>query len=430
VTNGGILSGSHGGRAGELLKGRYRVGEVLGEGAMGIVYRGTDEHTQTPVAIKTLQPSAFHSPKAHERFQREAELANKLHHPGIAEILDFGTEGETPFLVMELVEGVELSEVIEKESPLPPARALDLIIQLCEALAEAHRHNLIHRDIKPANLRLVDYAPGGPCRLKVLDFGIAKEMGDERGQLTTTGAIMGTPLYLAPELLSEVRAELDGRIDQYSVGVVLYQLLAGCPPFAGQTVAAILLSHVTTPPPPPPSTVPDRLQHVVLRMLKKTAQERYPTDDALLHALKECIPVCRSAHSAPRGATRPSSASLAMSLPREQPARFHWLYGLAIGVLFFASAAIFATIQLRRTAVQESSVPPSMPVMKAYSATEHANNKEKVSTRTISTTETVLQSPPLPSKEVGSVKTKPKNKAKSSPRNAQKEDPFAVPLAR
>ena len=125
---------------------------MLGEGAMGVVYRGIDEQSSTPVAIKTLQPTAFHSPKAHERFQREASLANKLHHPGIAQTLDFGVEGETPFLIMELVEGIELAEIIEKEAPLPPARALDIAIQLTQALAEAHHHNLIHRDIKPANL--------------------------------------------------------------------------------------------------------------------------------------------------------------------------------------------------------------------------------------------------------------------------------------
>ena len=124
---------------------------MLGEGAMGVVYRGIDEQSSTPVAIKTLQPAAFHSPKAHERFQREASLANKLHHPGIAQTLDFGVEGETPFLIMELVEGIELAEIIEKEAPLPPARALDIAIQLTQALAEAHHHNLIHRDINPTH---------------------------------------------------------------------------------------------------------------------------------------------------------------------------------------------------------------------------------------------------------------------------------------
>lgn len=148
--------GSALGVASGLLKGRYRVGTMLGEGAMGVVYRGIDEQSSTPIAIKTLQPTAFHSPKAHERFQREASLANKLHHPGIARTLDFGVEGETPFLIMELVEGIELAEIIEQEAPLPPARALDIAIQLTEALAEAHHHNLIHRDIKPANVMTVE----------------------------------------------------------------------------------------------------------------------------------------------------------------------------------------------------------------------------------------------------------------------------------
>lgn len=418
------------GQTGELLKGRYRVGAILGEGAMGVVYRGVDEQLGTKVAIKTLQPAAFHSPKAHERFQREAGLANKLHHPGIAQILDFGTEAETPYLVMELVEGVELAEVIEKESPLPPARALDITIQLCEALAEAHRHNLIHRDIKPANIRLMDYVPGGPCRLKVLDFGIAKEIGNEHGQLTTTGAIMGTPLYLAPELLSEVHTELDGRIDQYSVGVVLYQLLAGCPPFAGQTVASILLSHVTTPPPDLPTTVPEPLQKVVLRMLKKTAKERFPNDDVLLRALKDCIPACRSAQTARRGATRPSSAHLLISLPVQTPNRLRVILGVVIGVLFVGLLAVLS--QTRKKPLSPSQTTPvqraiSGPPLDPVRPVVETGQTPSVPAFPISK----IQSPPSALKDAPDNKPRFKTKTGFRPaKPAKKEDPFDVPLAR
>lgn len=402
---------------------------------MGVVYRGIDEQSGAPVAIKTLQPAAFHSPKAHERFQREAGLANKLQHPGIAEIRDFGMEGDTPFLIMELVEGIELAAVIEQEAPLPPARALDIAIQLTLALAEAHRHNLIHRDIKPANIRLVSYVPGGPIQLKVLDFGIAKEIGQEKGQLTTTGAIMGTPLYLAPELLSETQAVIDGRIDQYSTGVVLYQLLTGCPPFSGQTVAAILLSHVTTPPPPLPKTVPEPLARVVLRMLKKTAKERYPNDEALLSALGECVSVCRSAQTAPRGATRPSSASLIVALPIQNQRRQNALLGLLLGLLVVGVAVLVVLLQ-RQTSVRtpdspraaSASTSTSAPAPLSVPSPKQGLSSDAAVPERTGSEPVVTPGSPEP------LRTKPKSKPKSKPKNdariLPKEDPFAVPLAR
>ncbi len=427
-----------GGQAG-LLSGRYRVGTKLGEGAMGVVYRGVDEQSGAAVAIKTLQPAAFHSPKARERFQREAGLANKLQHPGIAQILDFGVDHETPFLVMELIEGIELAEVIEKDAPLPPARAVDIALQLVSALAAAHHHNLIHRDIKPANIRMVSYSPQGPILLKVLDFGIAKEIGQEKGQLTTTGSIMGTPLYLAPELLSETHVEMDGRVDQYSVGVVLYQLLAGCPPFAGQTVASILLSHVTATPPPLPKTVPPALQRVVLRMLKKTAKERYCSDEELLAALSSCVEVCRSAQSAVRGATRPSSASLVVQLPTQSQGRQNVLM-LLLAVVLLISTGMFILL-IQRRSLERARVPPAVaaPLPTAQPAAGQSEQGKRTDTAPRQPPQSSVQvdrfPPQSPAVTTGSVSVstsaaKPKPKGRPKPRPERKEDPFAVPLAR
>lgn len=293
---------------------------------------------------------------------------------------------------------------------------------------------------QPANIRLMHYVVDGPIQLKVLDFGIAKEIGQEKGQLTTTGAIMGTPLYLAPELLSETHSEIDGRIDQYSAGVVLYQLLAGCPPFAGQNVAAILLSHVATPPPPLPKTVPESLQRVVLRMLKKTAKERFPHDEALLIALKECVPACRSAQTARRGAIRPSSASLIISLPIQTQRRQNALFGLLFGV-FVVGTAVLAVLIQRRPNPQSTQTVPAISAAKSAapsSASAHtpviaeAPNQSPRSSTTAAIDRALAKSLPTSSTEVrkDAALKKPKQKVRSGQRIEQKEDPFAVPLAR
>lgn len=137
---------------GTVLQGRYRVERALGEGAMGVVYLATDTRNGSSVALKTLQPVIFNEPKARERFQREATLASKIKHPAIAQILDFGVADDTPFLVMELVEGVELTEVIAQEGPMPPARAIAIMRPLIEGLAAAHASQLVHRDIKPQKI--------------------------------------------------------------------------------------------------------------------------------------------------------------------------------------------------------------------------------------------------------------------------------------
>lgn len=275
---------------------------------MGVVHRGVDITTMQPVAVKTLQPAAFNSPKARERFHREATVVSKMSHPGVAQILDFGIEDNIPFLVMELVDGPELAEVLAHEGPLPPARAVNLTRQLVSVLKAAHDLKLVHRDIKPANLRLLTSAQGEATVLKVLDFGIAKEIGQEQGKLTSTGAIMGTPLYLAPEQASDAGGNVDGRTDQYQAGVVLYELLTGHVPFSGQTVASILLSHLIKPPPPLPTLVPEQLRRVVLRMLKKDPADRFPDDEALDKALASCEAVCAGVPAVP----------LELSLPEEK----------------------------------------------------------------------------------------------------------------
>ena len=200
---------------GRVFKGLYRIEALLGKGAMGIVFRGTQLGLGKTVAIKMIRADILVNRDSHDRFQREAQVLSKLLHPGIAQVLDFGIEDGTPFLVMEFVDGKELTEVMTLEGPMAPSRAIAIVRQLAAALEEAHRLGIVHRDIKPHNIRLQRYSPTGQIYLKVLDFGIAKQLGDESGtSLTQTGAVIGTPAYMAPEQAggSKVDARAAGKL--------------------------------------------------------------------------------------------------------------------------------------------------------------------------------------------------------------------------
>ncbi|MBL9004683.1 MAG: protein kinase [Myxococcales bacterium] len=277
---------------GRTLKGQYRIEKELGQGAHGVVFRGTQLALQKPVAIKMLRPDGFHSDDALDRFQREATVVSKLVHPSIAQVLDFGVEESMPFLVMEFVDGKELTEITESEGPLAPARAVAIIRQLASALQEAHQHGIVHRDIKPHNIRLMRYTPGGQLFVKVLDFGIAKQIDEAQGhKLTATGAVMGTPAYMAPEQVGG--QPLSARADQYATGCVLYELLTGSVPFVSQTVSGMLMAHLTQPPPELPRGVPESLRKIVMRLLAKNPAERFENCADLDRALADCESACR-----------------------------------------------------------------------------------------------------------------------------------------
>jgi serine/threonine protein kinase len=278
---------------GRVFKGLYRIEALLGKGAMGIVFRGTQLGLGKTVAIKMIRADILVNRDSHDRFQREAQVLSKLLHPGIAQVLDFGIEDGTPFLVMEFVDGKELTEVMTLEGPMAPSRAIAIVRQLAAALEEAHRLGIVHRDIKPHNIRLQRYSPTGQIYLKVLDFGIAKQLGDESGtSLTQTGAVIGTPAYMAPEQAGG--SKVDARADQYAVGIVLYELLTGTVPFTSDTVTGVLVSHLTKPPPPLPKEVPEPLQRIVMRLLEKEPTQRYGDIASVERALADCEGYCRN----------------------------------------------------------------------------------------------------------------------------------------
>ncbi|MBL9009420.1 MAG: serine/threonine protein kinase [Myxococcales bacterium] len=271
---------------GRTLKGHYRLEGILGEGAMGVVFRGINLAMGKAVAIKMMRRETFDTPDAVERFNREARVWSQLNHPVITQVFDFGVEEGQPFLVMELVEGVDLSEALKSEGTIDPLRAVQLVRQLASALEEAHRLGVVHRDIKPQNMKLLRYKPGGKMVLKVLDFGMAKQVNKVDQRLTAPGMLVGTPKYVAPEQVTE-NPVIDGRVDLYAAGVVFYELLTGSAPFVG-TPHEVLFAHLGTPPKPLPETVPQFVADVVMRLLRKRPEERFAHAAALELALEEC----------------------------------------------------------------------------------------------------------------------------------------------
>jgi serine/threonine-protein kinase len=231
--------------AGQLVADKYRVDHVIGAGGMGVVLAATHLDLGQPVAIKVLRDA---NSEAIARFQREARLIVRLKSVHVARVFDVGTlDDDTPFYVMERLEGEDLSQVLAKRGKLPVEQAVDYVLEACEAVAEAHTLGVVHRDLKPANL-FVARGAGGRGSVKVLDFGISKTVieGAEAGQLTNEGVTLGSPGYMAPEQIVSSR-DVDARADIYSLGAILYRLTSGENPYDGESLMSVLASMASTP---------------------------------------------------------------------------------------------------------------------------------------------------------------------------------------
>ena len=278
---------------GRVFDGKYRLDEPLGGGGMGTVYRATHLLIERPVAIKVLSQRFVGDQTAQERFRREARAAGRMHHPNAVTVTDFGTtEDGWLYIVMELLEGRTLRDLLAREAPLDPARAVSFMLQACAAVGAAHDANLIHRDLKPANI-FIEQGPNMPAVAKVLDFGVAKfaveESADDDYQtLTQAGAIIGTPRYMSPEQCSGV-APLTPASDVYSLGIILYEMLTGAVPFSADTPLAVAMKQVTEAPHPLREVVPSipkELEMVVLHALAKHAADRPPDANELRRELR------------------------------------------------------------------------------------------------------------------------------------------------
>lgn len=273
---------------GTILLGKYRVDSVIGRGAMGIVIAATNIGLNQKVAIKFMLPGKGTNPERHERFMREARIAARLTNQHIARVLDVGTleESAAPYLVMEFLRGKDLEGVLEERGVLPFAEAVSYVLQVCEAVAEAHKAGIVHRDLKPANLFLTKLADGSAC-VKVLDFGVSKLTETGGAELTHESAVMGSPLYMPPEQMQASR-DVDARADVWSLGIVLYQLVAGITPFHAEGLPQVCTRVFMGEPTPLTKFRPDApagLEAVLLRCFEKDRDQRWQNLAELAAAL-------------------------------------------------------------------------------------------------------------------------------------------------
>lgn len=300
-------------RIGSTLAGRYRILASLGEGGMGMVYRGVHEALRKPVAIKFLQQKINSNREMVARFEREAVTAANLRHPNIAEAIDYGSLPDgTLYLVMELVDGVPLRKLIVPGQGLAVDRALRILEQIATALDLAHSMGIVHRDLKPENILVFDRGSERDI-VKIIDFGIARITSEmfKSGPtaLTAAGSVFGTPQYMAPEQV--MGQPVDGRADQYAIGVITFEMLTGSQPFTAATYGDLVMQHVGAPPP----RVIERAPHVpgpidaaVDRMMAKLPDERFATVTEAFRAMRSDAPP----QSLPSNSFNKSSSTILM----------------------------------------------------------------------------------------------------------------------
>ena len=264
----------------DLIKNRYRIIELLGEGGMAFVFKAKDEQLERFVAIKTLKPSYLENENFVTRFKREAQTAANLNHPNIVQIFDWGVEENEPYFVMEFIEGTTLSTVISKNKKINITDVLHIGAQVSSALQAAHESNLVHRDIKPGNIMIT---PNG--KIKVTDFGIVS-IQNEDSDMTKSGTILGTANYISPEQAQGT--SVSSKSDLYSLGIVMYEMLSGRTPFIGETPISIATQHLTEKPRPLielVENIPSGIDKIILKLLNKKPESRFKSAEDLRAAL-------------------------------------------------------------------------------------------------------------------------------------------------
>jgi eukaryotic-like serine/threonine-protein kinase len=332
---------------GDLIADRFELEELVGSGGMSTVFRARDLQLDRRVAIKILHERYAEDPEYVERFRREARAVAQLSHPNIVTVIDRGDEGGRQYIVFEHVEGENLKELVTRTGRMSPRRALELVIPVADGLAFAHEHGLVHRDVKPQNVLL-----SSEGEVKVTDFGIARSLDVEHG-VTQTGTVLGTSEYLAPEQASD--GPVSPATDEYSLGVVLWELLTGEVPFTGENFVAVALRHVNEPPPRLREQRPDlppRLAAAVERTLAKDPARRFPSMAALAAELRACL---AELDAGPAAAAEDDSAltlvSPAVSAPAPAPARrtrrrrpvaLYLVLALAVAIAAFVAVFLIA----------------------------------------------------------------------------------------
>jgi len=353
---------------GMIIRNKYQIIERIGIGGMGLVYRGRHLTFNELCAIKIVNDDIAGNANFLKRFQTEAIVTRKLRHPNAVRVDDFDyTEDGRPFIVMELVEGKNVSEVLQKEGALAVPRAIRIARQVGQAIGMAHKLGIVHRDLKPGNIILTTDEQGQEIA-KVLDFGIAKlreAAGEERSEMTMTGMVVGTPLYMSPEqfLGKKAGGEVDGRTDIYSLGIVLYQMITAQLPFDAETPYALMLQHLqgTARPPhelKPELHIPMALSQVILRAMEKSREERFQTAEEFVAALDQVT----------AGSLADEALGTAIAKPRIQAVPTPSTAGVAVPVSTTGRAPTAAHPE-SRSAIVESAAAPDPAVVN--SAAQH-----------------------------------------------------------
>ena len=410
----------HGFRRGQLFAGKYRLEGLLGEGGMGLVLLATHVDLQRTVAIKIVRNELARNDEIVERLLGEAQIAANIRSEHVTRVLDLGRlDSGTPYIVLEYLQGRDLAVLLDEHGPLPFETAVDFLLQVCDALAEAHAAGVIHRDLKPENLFL-SHRPDGTPIVKLIDFGISKNLTarDRRAALTNPAQLVGSPYYMAPEQMRGARV-VDARADIWALGVVLYELCTGQTPFAADSIPAVCHLVMQEEPTPPRTFAPDlpeELEAVIGCCLQKDAGDRYSDVAELAAALGQfgtpegvayveriqrvlAVPLAHSRRPGslpdlspaggfnldsptsgaiqswrtplPVAATRNGSQS-GQRRPRRRAGRFAWLT-LAAGLLFGAAGAAALVVLPSRFRVDEAaadldamrSLPPPTPTTAA-----------------------------------------------------------------
>ncbi len=351
---------------GQIVASRYRVTKLLGTGGMAAVYQAAEQSGPYDVAIKILDAKLARDPNVARRFRHEAKTAARIQHPNAVRILDYGIDGPHVYIVMEYLEGRDLSSILATQAPLELSRAIDLMAQICDVLSAAHRDGILHRDLKPENVMVLGIPPAE--HIKVLDFGLAKVFervhgsGEEDTALTSQGSVVGTPEYMSPEQCR--RDKLDQRSDVYACGVLLYQMLTARVPFHGETPLDTMLLHVKKTPASPCSivaSIPSALEGAVLKAMAKQPSHRYQTARHFQEALIKLAFDSGFRSEPPGPRSRPPSAAPEMApVPRTSMPSID------------EEAAHFA-MDLRLTPAMTASPAPQTPPPNTHAAPVPAN---------------------------------------------------------
>ncbi len=388
--------------------GQYQIVEKIGVGGMATVFKAYQASINRHVAVKILPTQFAYDPNFVKRFAQEAKAIAALEHPYIVPVYDFGTQEGLTYMVMRYVEGGTLADLMSK--PMSNERIVEITGNVARALDYAHQRGVVHRDIKPSNI-LIDKQG----EVLLTDFGIAKMMEDSEGgtRLTGTGSILGTPEYMSPEQAEGV--SVDRRSDIYSLGVVLYELLTGQPPYQAQTPLAVVLKHVREPLAPPHTIkvdVPEPLERIVLKAMAKNREQRYQTASEMEHALKSALREIESGAvttALPVSRTQAVSKSTATAPPAQPAPRKMgavWIIGLMVaallcvgglgllGVLFASggSATATATPEISGAATVDlfANTPTSLAVVESTPTPEPELTPSDASTSTPTPTESLL----------------------------------------